>query len=195
MRMKTWVLLAAVVLTTAACSGSETEDTSGVASIDDVVTAGGETADDSVEPTTDEWISDEEAVLEFASCMRDRGIDFPDPNVDADGNVGFDIASLRNLTDMDEVELEAAFEECLFLLQGVSFGFERIFDTDFQDDLVVFAACMRDNGFDMPDPDFAALTTTGQIFPEMLDLDDPDFEPAFEACQDSLPGIPGLSAP
>lgn len=195
MSIRTWVLLAVILLTAAACGGSETEDTSGVASIDDVVTAGEEAADDSVEPTTDELKSDEEAVLEFASCMRDRNIDFPDPNVDADGNVGFDIASLRSLTDLDEVELEAAFDECLFLLEGVSFGFERIFDTDFQDDLVVFSGCMRDNGFDMPDPDFGALTTTGQIFPEMLDLDDPDFEPAFEACQDFLPGIPGLSTP
>ena len=51
---------------------------------------------------------------------------------------------------------------------------------------------MRDNGFDMPDPDFANLTTTGRLYPE-FDLDDPDFESAFEACQDSLPGIPGIA--
>ena len=92
-------------------------------------------------------------------------------------------------------ELEAAFEPCAPLLEGVNFGFDRIFEAEFQDDLVSFSVCMRANGFDMPDPDFSALTTTGQLYPEEIDPTDPDFEPAFEACQDTLPGIPGISSP
>ena len=161
-----------------------------MASIDDVVT----TAASDVERAGDPVASDEEAVIEFASCMRQQDIDFPDPTVDADGNVGFDLASLRSLSEMDETELRTAFESCVQHLAGVSFGFERIFDAAFQDDLVTFAGCMRENGFDMPDPDFAALTTTGQIFPDTLDINDPDFDRAFEICQDTLPGIPGLSS-
>jgi hypothetical protein len=191
LKSKAWSLLVALALLTAGCGGGDDAAGDGVASIDDVVTTasgGAETTS-----TTVAGESDEEAVLEFASCMRQRNIDFPDPNVDADGNVGFDLAALRDLTGMDEDELQAAFEGCLPLLAGVSFGFERIFDAEFQDDLVAFTGCMRENGFDMPDPDFAALTTTGEIFPSTLDINDPDFDTAFEACQDTLPGIPGLA--
>ncbi|GAG42818.1 unnamed protein product, partial [marine sediment metagenome] len=41
--------------------------------------AGDEAADDPV--------SDEEAILAFAACLRDEGIDVDDPTVDADGNL------------------------------------------------------------------------------------------------------------
>ncbi len=182
-------LLACAVLIVSC--GGDSSDGDGVASIDDVVTTA--TPSETTTTTDAAGESDEAAVLEFASCMRERNIDFPDPTVDADGNVGFDLAAIRGLTEIDEDELTAAFESCLFLLEGVSFGFERIFDAEFQDDVLAFAACMRENGFDMPDPDFAALTTTGQLFPDSLDINDPDFDPAFEACQDTLPGIPGLA--
>ena len=189
--MRIGILLVGVAVLAAACGGDDNGDADGVASIEDVVTTSAAPGETTTAPEPDG--SDEEAVLEFASCMRQRDIDFPDPTVDADGNVGFDLASLRTLTDTDEAELNAAFEACVPLLSGVSFGFERIFDADFQDDLVTFAGCMRENGFDMPDPDFAALTTTGEIFPSTLDINDPDFDVAFEACQDTFPGIPGLS--
>ena len=188
---RTGVLIVGLALLAAACGGDDNGDADGVASIEDVVTTSAAPGETTAAPESDG--SDEEAVLEFASCMRQRNIDFPDPTVDADGNVGFDFAALRTLTATDEAELDAAFEACVPLLAGVSFGFERIFAAEFQDDLVAFAGCMRDNGFDMPDPDFAALTTTGEIFPSTLDINDPDFDAAFEACQETLPGIPGLA--
>lgn len=185
-KIRGWALVLALVAVAAACGGED--EGSAVASIDDLAST--TTLGDIEGP--DDIAMDEEAVLEFASCMRDGGIDFPDPVVDADGNVGFDLLALRDLADVDESELEAAFEPCAQLLEGVSFGFEEIFNAEFQDELLGFSVCMRANGFDMPDPDFSNLTTTGQLYPE-FDLDDPDFESAFEACQDSLPGIPGIA--
>lgn len=189
MRKPRFLLAAFVIaLIAAACGGDDASDGNAVASIDDVATtttiATGEEAD--------ELGMDEDAVLEFAACMRDGGIDFPDPVIDSDGNLGFDLLALRDLADVDQGEIEKAFEPCAPLLAGVNFGFDRVFDAGFQDELVAFSACMRDNGFDMPDPDFTALTGTGQLYPE-FDLEDPDFESAFEACEDSLPGIPGIS--
>lgn len=177
-----------VSLLAASCSGGD--DDGGVASIDDVSTETTTTA----APTSDggEPAIDEEKVLDFAACIREQGIDFPDPVVDADGNVGFDLMALRELTDVDEDELRAAFEPCADLLVGVNFGFDQVFDAEFQDDLVAFSGCMRDNGFDMPDPDFAALTEGGPLYDD-FDVNDPDFEAAFDACRDTLPGIPGIA--
>ena len=188
--MKTRALVIAAAVLAAACSGSDAD--SGVASIEDVVTQPPASATSPQVPQDTQ--SDEASVLEFAACMRDGGIDFPDPTVDSAGNVGFDFAALSDLSQLDEDELQSAFEACVSLLAGVSFGFERIFETEFQDDVVVFAGCMRENGIDMPDPDFAGILEGGQLFPGWNpDLDDPDFEVAFEACEDLLPGIPGLT--
>jgi hypothetical protein len=188
---RTTIACVALALGLAACGGGEGDDATGVASIDKV----GTTSVAPVGGADESNVNDEAAVLEFAECMRDGGIDFPDPVVDPDGNLGFDLMAMRDLGEVDQSELEAAFEPCALLLEFVSFGFERIFEADFQDDLIAFSACMRENGFDMPDPDFSALTSTGQLYPEELDPNDPDFEPAFEACQDTLPGIPGISTP
>jgi hypothetical protein len=126
--------------------------------------------------------------------MRDGGIDFPDPIVDADGNVGFDLTAMSGLSEVDETEIEAAFEPCVQYLEGVNFGFERVFETEFQDQVVAFAGCMRENGIDMPDPDFAGIMEGRPLFADWEpELGDPDFEAAFEACEDQLPGIPGLA--
>jgi hypothetical protein len=189
--VKTGALVVLVALIVAACGGDDAND--GVASIDDVVTSA-DTASETTQPPPEDPDSDEDAVLEFAACMRDRNIDFPDPIVDAEGNVGFDFAALEGLTDVDQTELESAFESCVSLLAGVSFGFERIFETEFQDDVVAFAGCMRENGFDMPDPDFSGVLEGRELFPGWEpELDDPDFEAAFEVCEEVLPGIPGIA--
>lgn len=182
------ILGVVVVAVATACGGNDSGDADAVASIEDVVTT-----TTAVAGTADsELAADEDAVLAFATCMRDEGIDFPDPVVDSDGNVGFDLLAFRDLAEVDQTELEEAFEPCAPLLSGVNFGFDQIFETEFQDQLVAFSGCMRENGFDMPDPDFSALTTTGEVYPE-LDLDDPDFEVAFTACEETLPGIPGIA--
>ena len=55
---------------------------------------------------------------------------------------------------------------------------------------------MRDNGFDMPDPDFSRFALPGEDGPGAgpfgdLDPEDPAFEQAFQSCEDSLPGFTG----
>ncbi len=52
-----------------------------------------------------------------------------------------------------------------------------------------FAACMRDNGFDMPDPDFSGLALRGDGPFGEVDLEDPAFESALEQCDDILANI------
>jgi len=178
--------LVIALLLVSGCSGG---DDAGVASME-----GSTTTDGGAAQQPDTFELDEEAVLGFAACMREEGIDFPDPVVDRDGNVGFDLLTLRKVGQVDEDALTAAFENCSSHLEGVEFGFEQLFNAEFQDQLVAFSGCMRDHGFDMPDPDFSDLGESGRLYPP-FDVNDPDFDVAFDACRDALPGIPGIANP
>jgi hypothetical protein len=63
--------------------------------------------------------------------------------------------------------------------------------TEIQDTLLVFAQCMRDNGFDLPDPDFSNFDLAGGVGPfGEIDPTEPDFEKALEACQDIFANLP-----
>ena len=61
----------------------------------------------------DEETTFEEGVLEFAQCMREEGINFPDPTFDIDGNPQFDNLEIEN-----EEEFESAFENCEDILRN-----------------------------------------------------------------------------
>jgi hypothetical protein len=190
MPRKTHLAILILVLTATACGGGG-DDADGVASLDETSETASDVAPDAADTTAD----DEEKVLAFAACMREGGIDFPDPVVDSEGNVGFDLIAMSRLADIEQEEIEAAFLPCADHLEGVNFGFDRVFEPEFQDDVVAFAVCMRENGYDMPDPDFSGLTEGEPMFPGWEpDVDDPDFEVAFEACEDQLPGIPGVAS-
>jgi hypothetical protein len=182
--------LALVLVLVAAACGGDGAESEGVASINDLSTE--TTTATTAASSGDQTAIDEDKVLQFAACMREQGIDFPDPVVDSDGNVGFDLKTLSKLATVDRDTLVAAFEPCASFLEGVDFGFDRIFDADFQDALVAFSGCMRDNGFDLPDPDFTGLADGEPIYPS-IDVNDPDFESAFDLCRDELPGIPGIA--
>ena len=164
--MRTGLLLAGVAIFAATACSQTTVD--GVASFPETgqtIGAQERTADD--------------AVLEFSSCIRDNGVaDFQDPVINPDG-------SLEWLSDKsggeDRKELGSAFEACEHLLEGTAFGKTQISgDPSKADALYEFAVCMRDNGFDMPDPD----PETGDF--EGLDRKDSSFDQAYEACGDRL---------
>ncbi|MEU6250543.1 hypothetical protein [Glycomyces sp. NPDC047010] len=163
------VLLAAVAMSAlaliAACS-DEPED--------EVASAGGTAS----EEATDEELSQEEALQAFAECMRDQGIDFPDP--DPDG--GF--AGAEELREIMEDQPEAV-EACQDHLAS---GEQNLDDPEVQASLLEFSQCMRDNGVeDMPDPGEDGFGPTlleeGQA--------DPEWDAAIEACQDVLGEVRG----
>ena len=144
--------LLALALIGAACGDSSSDD--GVASVDDLVVT-----DTSIgEATTTTVVTEEERAMGFAQCMRDNGYpDFPDPEIGADGNLdllgGGGLAQFQNA---DQDDLQSALDACDDLLEGIALSPASIgFDiTDFQDTLLQFAICMRENGYDLQDPDF-----------------------------------------
>jgi hypothetical protein len=152
-----------------------------------------------VEDVDDATVDQEEAMLSFAACMRDNGVEIDDPTVDSEGSLHF--GGLRGAAQQGEVdreEMQAAMQVCGELLEGFSLGRGGgDFDpTELQDTLVEYAACMRDNGYDMPDPDFSNFGSgagepgQGGSGPfGAIDPGDPDFAAAQEACGDVLGGL------
>lgn len=158
---------AAMLLTLTACASSQGE---GIAS------AGGtQSASQGAEP-----VSDEEKAREFAECMRDNGIDLPDP--EPDGNGGFDYGVSAAGVDLSDPALRKAIRACRDKLPGG--GQEYLDDPEMQAQLREFAQCMRDNGVDLPDPE-----PNGGFGGAMADVDrdSPQFTKAMEACADKLP--------
>ncbi|MBN2113922.1 MAG: hypothetical protein JW785_07340, partial [Acidimicrobiia bacterium] len=138
----------------------------------------------------------EEALLAFTACMREEGFDLPDPEVDAEGNlrlVSFLADAGLEAVRRDAEGLREAAQGCRHHLEGVALRFASLDQTAMQDRLLEYAACMREHGFDMPDPDFSGGPPgSGRgPFPGLrLDvLQDPGFREANESCQGIFAGL------
>lgn len=134
----------------------------------------------------------EEAMLAFAECMREHGIDMPDPEEGSGRRPGLRIVRGDRI-NADPEEMEAAHEACEKHLEGVVQEISPEERAEMQDKAVEFAACMRDNGIDMPDPDFAPGETGAfrQRLGDEFDPDDPDFMAADEKCREEVFGGDG----
>lgn len=195
--MKTRFLSVAVVLVLVVqgCSGDDAT-VDGVATLEnaDTVTTVTEA------PSTSSEVDQEQAMLDFAACMRDNGVDIEDPTVDADGIIQF--GGFRGgaaESDADRDATREAMDACRDIIDGLALGpGGGDFDpTEMQDTMVEYAACMRENGYDMPDPDFSSFgpgsgdAESGQRTGPFGEIDpaDPDFVAAQEACQEILAGF------
>lgn len=99
----------------------------------------------------------EQALLEFAQCMRDNGIaDFPDPVANADGS--FRIGQPPASTDFQAWNRVAAgpCSERLAdagLVLGGGQSQDDVSQAERLDAELAFAKCMRGEGVNVPDPD------------------------------------------
>ena len=132
----------------------------------------------------DEETTFEEGVLEFAQCMREEGINFPDPTFDIDGNPQFDNLEIEN-----EEEFEKAFENCEDILRNAlpeQFDLDPEVEAALVDASLEFSQCMRDQGIDFPDPKpgefgFFAFRDAD------IDFSSEAVQDAFEICQPENP--------
>jgi hypothetical protein len=161
-------------------SGSSDDD---VASVSD---------DDSNEQAQgDDQADAEQELLDWVECMRDEGIDLPDPTRDSDGNLVLDGPGIHlgggesggtssdesnegdegDEPSIDPEEMDAAIEACG---DPPALGPNDISEEDRQemeDNALEFAECMRDEGIeDFPDPDFSDLGPGGE--PEQRSSED-----------------------
>ena len=173
------VVALVLALALSACGGEGGADGSdGVAALGD--TSSEATADDGSAAK-----DRREGALEFARCMRQNGIDHPDP----DENGMFQIEPNQSF-DPQSPEFREAAKACEKHLGELGPPPEPSPEErkKMEEQLLALAKCMREQGIDMPDPDFGgerggfALT-----LPEGLDPEDPDFRAAQEACREYSP--------
>ena len=158
---KHWAALAAAITigSLAACGGGGNGNGNGaeVASIDD--TSPDATTDGTTDGTTAEAPTDpEEAMLAFTECMRDHGVDMPDPQMakPATGGAKPGNAVIAVEGDPNDPTFQQANEACEPLMANMRNDLaddpERLAEMKAQ--MLEFAQCMRDHGIDMADPTF-----------------------------------------
>jgi len=187
--MRTRTVAAAVALGTtvlalagaAACGRSPANN--GIAS------AGGK-GSATAHPTTS--VDPVEQGREFAQCMRDHGVDMPDPQT-AEGGSGDGGGVRITVSGGPNSNMNGAMNACKDKLPNG--GVPPSANPEDQEKLRQYAQCMRDHGVtDMPDPGAdGGLMIQSSGGPNSSDLDpnNPTFKAAQDACKDKLPGAPG----
>ncbi|MFD5200636.1 hypothetical protein ACFWM7_10890 [Streptomyces sp. NPDC058375] len=147
-------LAAALALTATACSGD-----------------GGGTKDGG--SASDGKKTKEDQALEHRKCLREQGLDIPEPKPGENGmGVTIDGGS------MGKEKMEKAFKACED--KAVGGGPKELTQAE-KDKMVAYARCMRQNGFDMPDPKFDGGAM--QAAPALKSKDMKKFEKANKACE------------
>ncbi|MEV6830207.1 hypothetical protein [Amycolatopsis sp. NPDC051102] len=167
--MRTRIVVAAIgaALLLGGC-GAKTDDGSKVASISTPPKSGGPSAADA------SGKSDEDKMRDFAKCMREHGVDMPDPKPAGDGKGGS--IAIQGVAPGDG-KLDAASNACKHLMPNG--GEMKPPSAEELDKMRKDAKCMRDHGIDMPDPDPSGKGATRIGGPG----DDPKkFEDAAKAC-------------
>jgi hypothetical protein len=170
----------ALALAVAACGRGN--NTNGVASLNgsDKPTAT-TTASNSKDPR--------QAALEFARCMRQHGIDMPDPQFSGN-KITQSIRGGPGKMGPDDPKFKAAQQACQkYAPDG---GQLTKPNPQQQQQLLQFARCMRQHGIDVPDPGpngggIVVKRGSGGNGRNGPNPDDPTFKAAQQACQKYLP--------
>ena len=140
-----------------------------------------------------------DGVLDYAACMRDHGIEMPDPRF-VDGRLVMDVEAPADAggegsrEDVLGSQFISANEACSHNLGVMDSTRDPAQEASIMEQLMAHARCMRDQGIDMPDPVMSggAISIGGSIGPDgTTDLDYDPFSEAYrsaeQACRDVLP--------
>ncbi|MCP3972898.1 MAG: hypothetical protein GY720_00225 [bacterium] len=177
-------LLGAMLFVLAACGGDGTSTAPTLPTVN-AAEAGGSTT-----TTTTEAIAPEEAFQQYSECMREHGIEMPDPTSGGDGTISLSGDSF-GVEALDFEALEEAAAACDSILEDAFGEFEMTPEqqAEMRDRELAFAKCLRDNDIDWPDPTgdvsgAAAIAIPDNIDPETL-------EAAMEVCSKDVLGGDG----
>lgn len=139
-----------------------------------------------------------DSAVKFAQCMREHGVDMPDPKVDANGGMAVTLKGGPK-SGNTEADLEQAQKACGKFMEDAGAGkpLDAAAQAKLQDAMLAHARCMREHGIDMPDPEFS--TSGGRVTskirrkagddPSQDGPDSPRFRAADKACRPLLEGV------
>ena len=187
MRLRLIGLFGTVLIIAAACGAAEAAHPAGSSSESGAVASLAPDVDDPVQASDDAELDSEAQLLSFAECIRDEGFEIADPTIDADGDVSLPRPTNTSQEPGPPEGFVEARDTCAEHLEGVTLGFARGDQTELQDQLLEFSACIRENGFDLPDPDFSVGGGRGVL--QQVDQGDPVYQAALASCDDILGGL------
>ena len=164
-------LLAAGALAVAACGGDDT---------------GGGNAS-----AADREREARNAALNYARCMREHGVDMPDPTFEDGGTLQRGPMKEDNVPRSKVREAENACRKYMEDAEPPKLSDEE--QQEFKEAALANARCMREHGIEsFPDPQFGE---NGEARIRIdkgdgVDPDDPDFKAAQEACKETMPKPP-----
>ena len=149
-----------------------------------VVAACGEESATPAASTASDEDKARQAQVKFAQCMREQGVDIPDPGADGGSEIRIGPDS-----GISPEEFETASKACEKYREGIRPELSEAEQAEFKEKALEHARCMREHGIDFPDPTFSA-EGGAQIRLERgrLDPDDPEFKAAQEECGDLMGG-------
>jgi hypothetical protein len=160
-----------LALAVAACTGGGHKG-SGVASL-----GGADQATSTTTANAGEDVDPAQAALAYGRCMRQHGINIPDPRVDADG--GLDMELPRGVNG-DDPKFKAADQACGRYLPPREHAPPS---AQQRQQALAYARCVRQHGInDMPDPQITADGITQQP-PTGMSRNDPRLRAAEQACR------------
>jgi len=128
----------------------------------------------------------QKAMLAWAQCMRDHGVNLPDPGSNGSGQAV--------QLNVDPATMDAAQNACKSKLKGQNLKTPSAAEqARMRDALVKFSECMRAHGINMPDPQFNGNGATIRAGDSSIDPNSAEFQAAQKACQKNLPGKGMLS--
>lgn len=141
----------------------------------------------------------EEAMLAYAQCMRDHGIDMDDPTL-GEGGVGraFGLGGngQRQIDRFGE-DFQVAQEACVSYLEAARPEIDPAAEQERLEEQLLLAQCIRDAGYpEYPDPaigtDGRLQRVRGDAMQEIgIDRRSPEFQAVMGACRDEI-GIEGF---
>ena len=149
------------------CESSESDQ--GVASLNQALAMPVVQGDDEKSEGVSLHPTDEEITTEFTSCMRDHGFSVADPELNADGSINIEkirTEIMSNIVNNTNTERrQGAVRDCVPILQNATFAQPREEEDIIvlQDRLLEMAQCLRDDGLDVPDPDFSGGIRAGMM--------------------------------
>jgi hypothetical protein len=142
------------------------------------------TPSDVARPVTDGPQTSQESLLAYAECMRKNGVDMDDPVFDANGVFSGGLGKgAGSAIDLKSDRYQLASDTCVALLVSTTPELDPAQQAELVERQLAYAACMRAEGVEMPDP-----ATVGGVDEAKLKIDktDPAFIAADEACGEAL---------